>query len=186
MDCMRVIEHRRAVRDYTDAPVDQAVIMRLIEAAILAPSAMNQQPWAFAVSLDRRRIHEYARRSKTWLLENFSDTSLPAHARETIEDPNFSLFYNASGLVIVMATSSDAQAREDCCLAAQNLMLAARDAGLGTCWIGFARPWLNLKTVKAELRIPEHHHVVAPIIIGHPKAWPETHGRSKPKVYWLG
>ena len=55
MELMDGIRDRRSVRDYTDAAIDRATIERLIEAAILAPSAMNLQPWAFAVLLDRER-----------------------------------------------------------------------------------------------------------------------------------
>jgi len=74
---------------------------------------------------------------------------------------------------------------EDCCLAAENLMLAARDEGLGTCWIGFARPWLDLPSTKHEMGLPAGHHVVAPIVLGYPKAWPESHGRNPAEIHWL-
>ncbi|HUN96680.1 MAG TPA: nitroreductase family protein, partial [Bradyrhizobium sp.] len=89
-------------------------------------------------------------------------------------------------LVIILATSDGPWAKEDCCLAAQNFMLAARAHGLGTCWIGLSRPWLDLASTKAELQIPERYRVVAPIILGHPKSWPETHGRNPAQVSWLG
>jgi len=64
-------------------------------------------------------------------------------------------------------------------------MLAARNEGLGSCWIGFARPWLDLPATKAELNLPEHYHVVAPIVLGLPKAWPDSHGRKPAEIYWL-
>ena len=54
MELMEVIRNRRAVREYTDTSIDRATIERLIEAAVLAPSAMNLQPWAFAVLLGPR------------------------------------------------------------------------------------------------------------------------------------
>jgi nitroreductase len=57
------------------------------------------------------------------------------------------------------------QAAEDCWLAAENLMLAARDEGLGTCWIGLSRAWFNLPSTKCELSLPEQYEVVAPIIL---------------------
>jgi nitroreductase len=84
------------------------------------------------------------------------------------------------------AKAPDAQAIEDCCLAAENLMLAARDEGVGTCWIGFARPWLNLPSTKHELELPANYHVVAPIVLGYPKAWPASHGRDPAEIRWLG
>ena len=185
MELMDVIKNRRAVRDYTDAAIEHATIERLIAAAILAPSAMNLQPWSFAALLGRERIQEYAKRAKQWLLTSLAQTSYEPSIRHMIEDPKFALFYNAPALVIVMAKSSGAQAAEDCCLAAENLMLAARNEGLGSCWIGFARPWLDLPATKAELGLPGHHHVVAPIILGYPRVWPESHGRNAAEVHYL-
>ena|SRR5271166_3276148 len=65
---MDAIRNRRAVREYTDPPIDRAIIERVINAAILAPGSMNLQPWAFAALLNRERIGEYAGRIKSWLL----------------------------------------------------------------------------------------------------------------------
>jgi nitroreductase len=185
MELMDVIRNRRAVRDYTDAAIDRATTERLIGAAILAPSAMNQQPWAFGVALGRERIDGYAKRAKDWLLASLSQTSYEPSIRHMLEDPQFTLFYHAPALLVVLAKSPGTQAAEDCCLAAENLMLAARNEGLGSCWIGFARPWLDLPATKAEFKWPQHYHVVAPIVLGHPKAWPESHGRNPAEIHWL-
>jgi nitroreductase len=184
MELMDVIRNRRAVRDYTDAAIERATIERLIEAAILAPSAMNLQPWAFAVLLGRERIEGYAKRAKDWVLASLLQPSYEPSIRHMLEDPQYVLFYHAPALVLVLAKSSGTQAAEDCCLAAENLMLAARNEGLGSCWIGFARPWLDLPATKAELTLPEHYHVVAPIVLGYPRVWPESHGRNAAEIHW--
>ena len=183
-----VLKKRRAVREYTQAAIERPEIEALINAAIEAPSAMNLQPWAFAVVLGREQIDGYAKRAKDWLFANLSQLSNPAQRRleqRILDDPNFTLFYHAAALVLVLAKSSEAQADEDCCLAAENLMLAARDHGLGSCWIGFARPWLNSPETKTELGLPAQYQVVAPIVIGHPVAWPESHGRKPAEIFWL-
>ena len=186
MDFMEVVRNRRSVREYTTHPIERAQIERLIDAAILAPSAMNQQPWTFAALLDHERIASYALRAKSWLLANLPETTFDASARHMLEDPTFVLFHGAPALVLVMAKSSEAQAMEDCCLAAENLLLAARNEGLGSCWIGFARPWLNSPPIKHELGLPQKYHVIAPIVLGHPKAWPASHGRNSAEIQWLG
>lgn len=185
MELIDAIKNRRAVREYTNAPIERAAIERLVNAAILAPSAMNLQPWAFAALLDRERIGEYARRVKTWLVTNFSQTSFDVSLLKLIEDENYSVFHHAPALVLVVATSPHAQACEDCCLATENLMLAARDEGLGSCCIGLARPWFNLPSIKNELRLPEQYRVVVPIVLGWPKAWPDAHGRNPAEIHWL-
>jgi len=185
MDFLQVVEQRRAVRQYRPAAPERALIERLINTAVLAPSAMNLQPWAFAVATGVTRISEYARRAKEHLIADPHALELPAQARAMLNDPEFTIFHHAPVLVIVLAKSGEAQAREDCCLAAQTLMLAARDAGVGTCWIGFARPWLDLPETKAELAIPKGYHVVAPLVMGYPMAWPESHGRHPAEIHWL-
>lgn len=188
MNFVDVLKKRRAVREFTQAAIPRPEIEALINDAIEAPSAMNLQPWAFAVVLDRDQIDRYAQRAKDSLLAKLSHLSDPVQHRfeqRILEDPDFSLFYHAPALVLVLAKSSDAQSDEDCCLAAQTLMLAARDRDLGSCWIGFARPWLNLPETKIELGIPLEYQVVAPIVLGHPVAWPESHGRRPAEIHWV-
>ena len=185
MDFLQVVEQRRAVRKYRPAPIARSLIERLIHTATLAPSAMNLQPWAFAVVTNITRIDEYARRAKELIFADPHVLERFAGARGMLSDPGFSMFYHAPVLVLVLAKAGEEQAREDCCLAAQTLMLAARDAGLGTCWIGLGRPWLDLPDTKAEFGIPSHYHVVAPIVMGHPTAWPESHGRHAAEIHWV-
>lgn len=75
---------------------------------------------------------------------------------------------------------------EDCALAAQNLMLAAYAAGLGSCWIGFAQSFLNTPEGKALLGLPSAWVPVAPIIIGYPKTTPDPVPRNEPLIRWIG
>jgi len=184
VELMSALVERRAVREYQTTPIEGTVVEQLIHAAVLAPSARNLQPWAFAVLLNPERIEQYAQRAKAWLLEHRLELGMGALA-EMLQAPNFSIFYGAPTLILVLATDTTNQAAEDCCLAAQNLMLAARDRNLGTCWIGLSRPWLNLSGTKAELGLPERYAVIAPIILGHPKSWPAPHGRHPVDIRWM-
>jgi len=180
-----VIQKRRAVREYTEQAIDRETIEVLIRKAMLAPSAENHQPWEFAVLLGSHRVDSYAEQAKTWLLAHPDTLTLDPALQHTLRSSQFSVFYHAPALVIVLARSDEAQAREDCCLAAENFMLAARDNNLGTCWISLSRPWLDLPETKEEMGVPIHCSVVAPIVIGHPQRWPESHGRDPPIVHWL-
>ncbi len=63
-------------------------------------------------------------------------------------------------------------------------MLAAHASGLGTCWIGLSRPWLNDPTVKTELGIPADWHPVAPIVLGHRRTLPPPTPREQPTIRW--
>ena len=65
---------------------------------------------------------------------------------------------------------------------AENLMLTACDAGLGTCCIGFAVPLLNTPEAKAEMAFPEAASAIAPIIVGYPSAVPSAVARNPPQI----
>jgi len=185
MELMDAIVTRRATREYSDTPVESARIEQLLNAANLAPSSMNRQPWAFAVLADPERIEDHACRATCWLKAKFAANPADPSLLRLLETPGYSLFHHAPVLVFILATSADQQAAEDCCLAAENFMLAARDEGLGTCWIGMARPWFNLPAVKAELKIPKKYQIVSPIILGYPKGCPEPHERNPVEIHWL-
>jgi nitroreductase len=182
MEFEQVVLGRQAVRGYRSDDIPATLIERLIGLAVHAPSAMNHQPWAFAVTNDAARIDEYATLAKDYYLAH---EDVPNTVRAQIGEPDHSIFHHAPVLVLVLAKTDCEQAREDCCLAAQTLMLAARDAGLGTCWVGFARPWLNRPETRAQLKLPRGYRVVAPIVMGYPREWPRVHGRTVPEIRWL-
>ncbi len=143
MELMDVLYKRRAVRDYTSAPIDKDTIGTLLHAAVQAPSATNSQPWAFAVIQDTKLLKELSDRCKQHLLE-ITDRGLTLSSyREILSKPDFNIFYNANTLIIVCGKPGAPNVAGDCHLAAQNLMLAAFDMGLATCPIGLARPWVG-------------------------------------------
>lgn len=182
MELMEALRSRRACRAFTDRAVDPAAIKDLIAAAVLAPSAMNLQPWAFVAIEGRERLHEMAVEARKAALGDLPEGS---PLRGHISDPKFEMFHGAAALVVICATDGERQSAEDCCLAAENLMLAARGIGLGTCWIGLSRPWLSQPSVKEKLGVPAEWHPVAPLILGHPTVQPPATRRNRPKVAWV-
>jgi nitroreductase len=177
MDVLRAIHARRAVRAYRQEPVAGDAIAALIDAAIWAPSGINLQPWSFFVIDDAATLAACSAKAKALLQISAADHPELAGLKHMLASPTFNIFYNAPSLIIVCATTSDEMALKDCCLAAQNLMLAATAADLGTCWIGLAEAWLNTDQAKAELGMPSSFRPVAPIIVGHPSASPPVTSR---------
>jgi len=177
---------RRAVRDFTPAAVDQATVTALIDAAIQAPSAMDEQPWSFVVVRDKALLDRISTEAKAWMLKSTPAGLLSHHFQETLGNPNFQIFYHAPALIVIAGKSEGPWTVIDCALAAQNLMLAARASGLGTCWIGFAQGWLNTAEGKAALQLPAGTVPVAPIIVGQPKAWPQAHKKNEAEIQWIG
>ncbi len=125
-ELLNAIYGRRAVRKYAADQLSQSELERLIVIATQAPSAMNLQPWAFAVVWGADRLKEYSECAKSYLLAGSGP--LAEHAGTLAPDVN--IFHNAPVLVVICATGDDEQAAEDCCLAAQTFMLAAFWFGL--------------------------------------------------------
>ena len=75
---------------------------------------------------------------------------------------------------------------ENCALAAQNLMLAAYAHGLGSCWIGFAQPWLATPEGRVALELQPGRIPRAPIIVGYPQSLPPAVPRRDPEIHWIG
>ena len=176
------IFHRRAVRRYSDRDLDRETVEKLLVAAVQAPSAMNQQPWVFGVFHGRKRLLDYSERAKAYLVETYP-TSFELHSRsELYENPAYDIFHGANTLIVIYATHGRLHPNEDCCLAAENLMLAAYGMGLGSCPIGYARPWLDLLETKRELNVPEHYSAVFPVVVGYPAEIPDPTPREEPNV----
>jgi nitroreductase len=186
MDLNQAIIGRRAVREYTKEAIDERTIRRLVDAAVHAPSAVNQQPWAFTVVRDQSLLDQVSRDAKSYMLASMPASPHSDHFQSLLSDPTFQIFYHAPVLILISALAQGPWIVEDCALAAENLMLAAYAAGLGSCWIGFAQSFLNTSDGKKVLGLPAAWVSVAPIIVGHPKAAPPPVPRKEPEVRWVG
>jgi nitroreductase len=186
MNLDEALDGRRAVRDYTEEAVDEATLRRLIDAAIQAPSAVNEQPWTFTVVRDRLVLDRISHDAKSHMLATMSPGTRSNHFQSLLGDANFHIFYRAPALVLISAAAQGPWIVEDCALAAENLMLAAHAAGLGTCWIGFAQSFLNTPEGKKLLDLPAAWVSVAPIIVGHPKSAPAHVARREAVIRWVG
>jgi nitroreductase len=186
MNVLEAIRARRAVRDYQERPVEVETVKALLRAAVQAPSAMNHQPWRFAVVQDTARLKRYSDAAKELLLaQQARDQKIRAYS-DVLSSPGFNIFYNAGTLVTICAEKRSPYSEADAWLAAENLMLAACEAGLGTCCIGFAVGVLNTPAVKQELQVPPDGAALAPIIVGYPRAIPAPVPRQEPHILsWL-
>jgi len=185
MDLREAIYTRRATRAFTAEPVSESIIRELIDAAIQAPSAVNAQPWAFCVVRDKTVMATISREAKAHMVRTTPVGLMSHHFDEILNDPKFNIFYDAPVLILISTVTEMPWAVEDCALAAQNLMLAARAARLGSCWIGFAQGWLTTAEGKALLKLPASCKPCAPIIVGHPQAAPPPVARKEPEIRWI-
>lgn len=163
MDVFDAIYGRRSIRRYSSRPVEEEKVLKCIDAARWAPSAVNSQPWEFIIVRDeatRRRLAEIHR----W-------------GRHMAESPV---------VIIVLADprKSPTYWQNDTGAAIQNLLLAAYAQGLGTCWIGVYGSRFE-DDIKRLLNVPEHLRVVCAITLGYPNECPSSTRRDiKEIVHW--
>ncbi len=187
MDINEAISGRRSVRGYTSRQVDETTIRRLIDAAVLAPSAVNQQPWSFTVVRDQEVLERISREAKAHMLATMAADAHADHFFKAMPgDPDFHIFYHAPVLILISVPAPEPWIVEDCALAAQNMMLAAYAAGLGSCWIGFSQSFLNTPEGKTIAGLSAGCVTIAPIIVGHPKAAMPPVPRKTPDIRWVG
>jgi nitroreductase len=179
---MDAVYGRRSVRAYTAQPVDKPTIERLLEAATQAPSSMNEQPWAFVVIQDPNRLTKWSDRIKALVLKQLKPDSPIAKYRDMLADPAYHVFHRAGTLIIICARPETHNGKEDCSLAAQNFMLAAYSMGLGTCPIGFARPWLSQAKNRRSLSMPAGYVPVFPVVVGYPSGETSPVQRRPPAI----
>jgi nitroreductase len=172
---------RRSVREFHADPVSPKLVQELIEAAAWAPSAVDAQALTYFVIEGQTRIDDMSRQVQAHALRHLS-AEAALDCFRSLGGNDFHAFYNAPAIIVIAAPMSSPWAVEDACLAAQNLMLAAYQHQIGSCWIGFAREWLRSREGRAALDISEDLLPVAPIAIGWPRVWPSPTARRQQRV----
>jgi nitroreductase len=142
MELMDAIWQRRAVRSYTSEPVLKPLMRQLIDAAIWAQSATNEQPWVFTIIVKPDLIDSISASAKEYMRAR-AGTGMPSCLVKQLADPGFQIFHHAPALVVISTDGPTAWAIEDCAMATENFMLAACAEGLGTCFVGLAQEWLG-------------------------------------------
>ena len=170
MTIFETILARRSVRSYKARRVDRTTISILLEAAVRAPTAIHQEPWAFVIIQDKQLLRSLSDQAKPLFVAEAQEKGLEhaGHSFDIFSYPDFNVFYDASTLILICGKKTAPSYAADCWLAAENLMLAACAMGLGTCVIGSALHALNTPETKIKLNIPEKFCVVAPIVVGFP------------------
>jgi nitroreductase len=175
---------RRSVRAYTSDVPGASAVNTLLEAAVRAPTAMHEESWGFAVIQNREILKRISERAKPIFVKEVRHrySQGVTHSFEHLDQPDFDIFHGANTLVVICTRTAGPFAIADCWLAAENLMLAASDMGLGCCVIGSSISVLNIHKVKTELGIPDEYTAVAPIIVGVPKSETPATPRKPPLI----
>jgi nitroreductase len=177
MSVKEIIAQRRSIRRYLDKPVEREKILECLEAARLAPSADNVQPWRFLVIDDPELKERFAK-------EVFSGIY------------SVSKFAAKAPVLIMILARLDIIANRigkqiqnvrfyliDTGIAGEHIVLQAEELGLGTCWIG----WFNSRKARKVLNIPRKYKIVSLISMGYCEKKPgrEKKRKSLEDIAWF-
>ena len=151
MEFTKVVKKRRSIRKYKDTPVPKEDIVKVLEAARIAPSAGNRQPWHFIVVQDRE--------TRGKIVGTQSWASNAPVIIVGVADPEASPIWHSNDLAIAF----------------EHIVLAATDLGLGTCWMG---QMYRDREIKELLGIPDGMKVVAITPLGVPDETPAPKKRK--------
>ncbi|MFP4497391.1 MAG: nitroreductase family protein [Vulcanimicrobiota bacterium] len=151
-NAIEIIMDRTSIRSYTDEPVSEEHIDKILKAGMAAPTAANKQPWAFIVVTDREKLDALA-------------GQLP-YAKMLSQAP--------AAIVVCGVPELGLEGIEnqywvqDCSAASQNILLAIHDLGLGGVWTGAYPMKEREKAVREILEIPKNIIPLNVIAFGHP------------------
>jgi len=158
MNFLELAQKRQSVRSYKDTAVEREKIERCLEAARLAPSASNSQPWHFVV-IDEPALKNQVAEKTFGRLVSFNHFTLQAPVLVAV-------LTEASKLIAKLGGSlNDKQYNHfDVGMATEHFCLQATEEGLGTCILG----WFDEKAVKELLNLPKSKRIDLIITVGYP------------------
>ncbi|MGC8672221.1 MAG: nitroreductase family protein [Thermoplasmata archaeon] len=151
-NCIDIILERRSIRSFKKDPVPDDILLKIIEAAQYAPSSWNRQPWRFIVIRDKTKLKRIS---------------------EIL--PYGKFLSNVPMAIAIIASEKESDLWiVDGSVATENLMLAAENYGLGTCWIAES----DNDEIKRMLEIPDDFHIITITPIGYPERIPKAPKRK--------
>ncbi|MBC7250741.1 MAG: nitroreductase family protein [Anaerolineae bacterium] len=183
---MKIIEDRRSIRDYTDEPVSEEHLKMILEAARLAPSGENAQPWRFIIVKDpatrkklgaiagggsgRRFTAEFVTKKMQERFASLEDEAKKKAVFEKLTSGRVSAFLADAPVSIVVCGKKDVwDLPYDTSAAIENMLLMVTALGLGACWV--IAPCIDIRDeerLKDLLNVPEGFKVISIVAVGHP------------------
>lgn len=157
MNFSSLIKSRHSIRRFSSKPLERKKIEQCLEAARLAPSAQNSQPWVFHVIHSEKARKEFSKKCFSGI---YSPSAFAGKAGALILcTADLSFFTHIVGKQIQGVPFH----LLDMGIAGEHLVLQARDLGIGSCWIG----WYNTKAAGKILHVPKTSKMICLIALGY-------------------
>jgi len=164
-ETLAVIRNRRSIREFKTKQITDSELNVILEAALFAPTAMNQQKWHFTV-VQRKSVLE---KMDLITRENKLNSNIPVLAKSAASD-DYHSYYRAPTVVIISGEQDAKFIQMDCAAAAQNIALAAESLGIGSCIMtsaGFLFASAKGQKMKSKLGIPKGYEHMCFIALGY-------------------
>lgn len=174
-EVLETIKARRSVRAYLEQPVPEDDLKAILEAATYAPSGMHYESWHFTAIQNAEKLTELNNRIKG----AFAKSDEP-RLQERGRSETYCCYYHAPALIIVSNEPTQWWAGMDCACAIENMFLAAKSLGIGSCWINQLGTTCDDPEVRkfiTSLGVPENHKVYGCVALGY--ANPEISMKEK-------
>ena len=152
MDAIEALRTRRSVRTYKPDPVPKDLLAQIVDCGRLAATALNIQPWDFVVIADGKK------------------------RRELADLTDYGKFIADAPVCIVVLCKITKYDLEDGSAATQNILVAARALGLGTCWVaGDKKPYAD--AIREAVGAPSGHKLISLVSLGYARDEPAVPGK---------
>lgn len=145
-DFRTLCQHRRSIRTYTGLPVEREKIDYILQCALMSPSGKRLNPWEFVVVTDQAVLRQLAG-CKTYGSQMFNTAT--------------------AGIVVALDSSLTDTWQADGAIAAEHMLLAAEEQGLGACWCHVYARDESEALVRSLTGIPEKYNVLCVISLGY-------------------
>lgn len=190
-----LIKGRRAIRSYCDENLDSALLKRLLEVALHAPTARNSKQVLLTVIDDREEMAGFRDELMEGLVRLVREKSLPQGmdffvdiVKRWEENRIDGIFRGAPHLLIASAPLQGAAPVVDCIIALSYFELFAQSMGVGTLWAGLAKWAIDdlLPQTKKRLEIPEDHVIGYVMVFGKPAVqYARTVQHAPAKIHFI-
>lgn len=163
---MNAIFERRSVRKYTEQKIEKDKIVTILKAGMQAPSAHNQQPWEFLIVEDKNilnkitEVHPYSK-----MLPGASHVIVVCSRTLGLTSPEFTV--------------------QDCAAATQNMLVMAKELGIGSVWLGVSPKQELINPIKDILNLPQGIIPFSMISLGYPTEDKKATDRfEEQRIHW--
>jgi nitroreductase len=179
------ILNRRSVRAYEPKQIPRDDLEKILSCGDAGPSGANNRGWRYVVVQDPAYRKKLVERGmpiyRQWMEKMPQSFKVMREAIDKSPDP---IYYGAQTIIFVIGKSMTADM--DCPIACQNIMLAARALGIGSCWVHIGQLVLQDPAVREDFTLTEGEKAYGPIVLGYPlrNEFPPKPDHVKSPIVW--